>query len=148
MADWTAPHLSSFLQDLRAHTGKRTVHLVAHSMGSRILSVALDRLSLTQPKTIDHFQEVVLAAPDINTKVLSQLSVALRSEADRVTIYASGRDRALQFSDFLRTFWRERSPRVGSKATEINLPQFDIIDATRARFSLIGHSTLLKTRCS
>ena len=63
MADWTAPHLASFLQELRKRTGRRTIHLVAHSMGSRVLSMALDRLALLNPIALNHFQEVVRKRP-------------------------------------------------------------------------------------
>ena len=137
MADWTAPHLASFLRDLRKQTGARTIHLVAHSMGSRVLTMALDRLALVDPATVAHFQEVVLAAPDINNRVLLQLSAAVKAEADRVTIYASNRDRALKASAFLR----RSQGRAGSDASAMKLAKgYDIIDATRAKSSLLGHS--------
>lgn len=137
MAELTAPHLALFLQDLRKQTGTRTIHLVAHSMGSRVLTMALDRLALMNPKTIDHFQEVVLAAPDINNRVLSQLSAALKAAADRITIYASNRDLALRASAFIR----RSQARAGGDARAIQLANtYDIIDATRAKSSLLGHS--------
>jgi esterase/lipase superfamily enzyme len=137
MADWTAPHLAAFLQDLRKTTGARTIHLVAHSMGSRVLTMALERVALVDPATLTHFQEVVLAAPDINNRVLLQLSTAVKTEADRVTIYASNRDRALRASAFLR----RGQGRAGSDASAMKLAKgYDIIDATRAKSSLLGHS--------
>jgi esterase/lipase superfamily enzyme len=137
MADWTAPHLAAFLHELRKQTSTRTIHLVAHSMGSRVLSMALDRLALADAAAANHFQEVVLAAPDINNRILTQLSTAIKSEADRVTIYASNRDRALQASAFLR----RSQGRAGSDASAIKPAQgYDIIDATRAKSSLLGHS--------
>src|SRR5207249_657847 len=40
-ADWSADHLRAFLQDLSARTGATTIHLVAHSMGNRVLTQAL-----------------------------------------------------------------------------------------------------------
>jgi esterase/lipase superfamily enzyme len=137
MADWTAPHLAAFLQELRQRTGKRVIHLVAHSMGSRVLGMALDRLALANPSPVDHFQEVVMAAPDINSRVLSQLESVFKTEAERVTIYASNRDRALWFSSLVR-----RSPaRAGSNVAAIDTANgWDVIDATQARASLLGHS--------
>ena len=130
-------HLAEFLKDLRKRTGTRTVHLVAHSMGSRVLSMALDRMALADPTAKNHFQEVVLAAPDINNRILSQLSTAIKGEADRITIYASNRDRALQASAFLR----RSQGRAGADSSVLKLAKgYDIIDATRAKSSLLGHS--------
>ena len=99
--------------------------------------MALDRMALADPTAKNHFQEVVLAAPDINNRILSQLSTAIKGEADRITIYASNRDRALQASAFLR----RSQGRAGADASVLKLAKgYDIIDATRAKSSLLGHS--------
>jgi esterase/lipase superfamily enzyme len=135
MADWTAPHLAAFLHTLRLRTGVRRVHLVAHSMGTRAMLMALDRLAngkLPTPK----FQELILAAPDINRLVFNQLSQAVRDQSDRTTIYASQRDWALALSAWIRN----GKARTGSVASALPNVGFDIIDATKARGSLLGHS--------
>jgi esterase/lipase superfamily enzyme len=137
MADWTVQHLVEFLAELRRATGSRTIHLVAHSMGARVLTRALERLAQVQGKT-HQYQEVILAAPDINNYVLSQLSSALQMESERVTIYTSTNDIALRLSAALRG---ESSRAGGQSALQLKLPfTFDIIDATRVRSSLLGHS--------
>jgi esterase/lipase superfamily enzyme len=135
MADWTAPHLAAFLHSLRGKTGVRTVHLVAHSMGTRAISMALARLADEKTAT-PKFQEVILAAPDINRLVFGQLAAGLRDESERVTIYSSQKDWALRFSAFVRN----RQKRVGGAASALPNFPFDIIDATKARASLLGHS--------
>ena len=136
MTDWTSPHLESFLRDLRARTGARTVHLVAHSMGSRALTQALDRLARGATAT-PRFQELILAAPDINTQVLQELAASLKSESDRITMYTSDKDRALGASVALR----QGGQRAGGDPSKLPpLPGFDIVDASRAKASLLNHS--------
>ena len=136
LADWTMPHLESFLRELRRRTGAHTVHLIAHSMGSRVMTRALERLAHFQDGgSTPHFQELVLAAPDINQTVFQQLAKSLQQTADRVTIYSSRRDIALWCSAFLR---RENA-RVGA-GIKPPFPNFDVIDATAVRSSLLGHS--------
>ena len=135
MADWTAPHLAAFLQSLRANTGARTIHLIAHSMGSRVLTKALDRLTVMHATA--HFQEIVLAAPDLNAAVFKQLSNALRQSGERVTVYSSRRDLALKLSAALRGEPIRTGAATGNAASMTGI---DMIDATKAATSLLGHS--------
>jgi len=130
MAEWSAPHLRTFLQDLRRETGARVVHLIAHSMGSRLLAMALDRIEDAKPR----FQQIVLAAPDISAALFKELAPAMKSEADRITIYSSQNDLALELSGMIGA----GPPRVGARAPAI--PGIDVIDATSVKTSLLGHS--------
>jgi esterase/lipase superfamily enzyme len=41
--DWSEPHLESFLSRIASSSGARTVHVIAHSMGNRVLTKALSR---------------------------------------------------------------------------------------------------------
>jgi esterase/lipase superfamily enzyme len=129
MAEWTAPHLRKFLEEVRRQTGTRTVHLIAHSMGSRVLGLALQ-----EPDAAMHFQEIVLAAPDIGPDLFSQLGGAMEADSERVTIYSSRRDVALKLSTLLR----EGTSRIGKQVA--GLRGADVIDATRVSTSLLGHS--------
>jgi esterase/lipase superfamily enzyme len=139
MAEWSAPHLQAFLQDLRTRTRPRTIHLIAHSMGARVLTRALERLvsSSRAPDSTTVFQEVVLAAPDMNAQIFTQLAPALRSGSNRVTIYSSARDLALRVSAAIRG----EAPRVGGDVTARAFRGFDVIDGTRIGSSLLNHST-------
>jgi esterase/lipase superfamily enzyme len=86
--------------------------------------------------TTSNFKEVILAAPDIDTGVFLQLSGALRSRANRVTIYASSRDAALALSQKFHSY-----PRVGESGANLVLVSgIDTVDATDVDTSLIGHS--------
>lgn len=136
MADWSAPHLTKFLLELRARTGVRTVHLVAHSMGSKVLGMALERIANGKVES-SRFQELVLAAPDIHNSVLEQMAVSMHQTTDRVTLYASDRDHALGASSALRG----GTPRAGKNPIDLpGMLGFDIIDATRAHtLSILNH---------
>ena len=65
-AEWAVPDLKRFLADLGARSGARKIHLIAHSMGNRALTNALRELSTQADADLSAFQEVILAAPDID----------------------------------------------------------------------------------
>jgi len=134
MAEWAAPHLRDFLLRLRRETGAQVVHLIAHSMGARLLSLALDRLKDQTGAQPAIFQQIVLAAPDISVPLFRQLAPALRSSSKQVTIYSSEHDKALGFSSLIRG----GAPRVGSEV--IAIAGIDVIDATAVKASLLDHS--------
>jgi len=72
--DWTMPHLQDFLLDFCRQSGARTVHLIAHSMGNRVLCNALNQLATkTASVPMPLFNQVVLTAPDIDADVFIQL---------------------------------------------------------------------------
>ncbi len=43
-AEWTVPHLERFLQEVAAQSGAESISLIAHSMGNRAMTRALQRL--------------------------------------------------------------------------------------------------------
>src|SRR5260370_17055470 len=49
-AQWTVPHLKTFLQALAEHSQAKTIHVIAHSMGNRAVSHSLQLLS-AEPRT-------------------------------------------------------------------------------------------------
>jgi esterase/lipase superfamily enzyme len=138
IVDYSAPHLADFLTQLREHAAMERLHLIAHSMGSRVLTKALDRIHLAGGKAaLQAFQEVIIAAPDLNLHVFSELAGALRETSRHVTIYSSTRDLALRISSALHG----EAARVGSGQ---DLPArargFDLIDAANVDTSFLGHS--------
>lgn len=128
--DWTVPHAREFLDRLRRETGARTIHLIAHSMGARVLARALEGLKAAPQDPLPRFQEVVLAAPDIDSRVFPQLAAAIRSRSDRVTVYASSKDIALGVSALFRG-GLSRAGRVAADVSDV-----DVIDASTAWSSI------------
>lgn len=136
-AQWAAPHLAELVRRLRAIDGRMRIHLVAHSMGNRVMTLALQTMVLKDEHPEASVQQIVLAAPDIDRNVFEQLAGAIRSAGQRVTLYASSNDRALWVSKLLH-----RGPRAGDCGADMVLCEgIDTIDASLVDSSLLslGH---------
>jgi esterase/lipase superfamily enzyme len=137
--DWTMPHLKEFLESVATRTGAKTVHLIAHSMGSRALSNVLAQIASAGPagRPRAHFRQVVLAAADIDADIFRRLALAVTSTAERVTLYASSNDRALNLSKQLNGSY----PRVGDVSGQVVIaPGVDTIDVSALDTDFIGHA--------
>jgi len=137
-AEWSVPHLQSFLLDLRRRTGTTTIHIIAHSLGNRVLSRAMQLIDLDsaiQPKP--DFNQVMLAAPDMDAEVFrDELAPRMRKIARGITLYGANDDMAIHAS-------REAhdTPRAGEGGE--NLPiidGIDSIDVTGIDASFLKHS--------
>jgi len=130
------PIWSSFFQAVSERTGATSVHIIAHSMGNRLLARTLERMA-AKAGIKGRFRNIVLAAPDIDRDVFGQLAAAIESKAEKVTIYASSRDKALALS---RTF-HGGLPRLGDNLPSLfTYPGMDSIDVSAVDSSLDGHS--------
>ncbi len=77
------------------------VHIIAHSMGARVTSQALARLS-TSNESIK-FGEVIFASGDVDSTLFEKWVGSSLTNVDGVTIYTSQYDGAVQTSDWLRS---------------------------------------------
>jgi esterase/lipase superfamily enzyme len=117
------------------------VYIIAHSMGSRIVSQAL-RSRVDRGKSTASLKELLLAAPDINAD-LFRTSIAPRLKAmlgTQTTVYASSSDLALMASKAVHGYRR-----VGETAGGVFVyPGFDTVDASAASIAMraFGHSYL------
>ena len=113
-AEVSIPALREVLDDLATRSGAKRVHIIAHSMGNRVLAGALrsmDPSLYERNKSV--FQELVLAAPDIDSRVFqSQVLPHIVHNTQHCTLYASSRDRALLMSRCFTTTsgWAKPSP--------------------------------------
>jgi len=138
---WSRPHLSHFIEEVRARSQAEAVHLIAHSMGTRALLEVLHALAVASPGR-QIFQQLILAAPDIDAGVFQQLGGMLNIICERVTLYASSNDKALNLSKKIHDFARagEAGPNL------IILGEMDTIDASKVDTDFLGHSTFMKQR--
>ncbi|MEM7803243.1 MAG: alpha/beta hydrolase, partial [Chloroflexota bacterium] len=82
--------------------GATKIHAIAHSMGNRLLSNALERLQLEGlPESAARLRQIVFTAPDVDAETFKQLAAAYEGKADQFTLYASSRDFPLELSAFL-----------------------------------------------
>jgi esterase/lipase superfamily enzyme len=132
----TVPFLVRFLERVISRSKLHTLNVVCHSMGSRAVTHALAKLALTG-RPLPLINEFILAAPDIDSQVFSELAKEFRSKCGRVTLYASSGDLALMGSHSLHAF-----PRAGESGPNmIVLPKLlDTIDVSDVDTDLIGHS--------
>ena len=137
MADWSETNLMTFLEEFAAKSDARSVFLIGHSMGARVLSRAYVRLLQKQPTLANRFKEIVLAAPDIDADVfVRDIAPTLAAAGVPVTLYASSRDQALVASKIVH-----KARRAGDANDGILLTRgVESIDASRIDTSLIGHS--------
>ncbi len=139
--EWTKPHLVGFLRELARDSGAERIHLIAHSMGNRALTAALQQIALamsagaTTPGA-PRFHEVILAAPDVDAEVFRDLAGEMMPAARHMTLYASNKDEALKLSYDVHGY-----PRAGDVAPEIVVvPGLDSVDASAVDTSFLGHS--------
>jgi esterase/lipase superfamily enzyme len=134
---WSVPHLKQFLLDIVKQSGAKSINLIAHSMGNRGLAAALREIDLEMRGESKLFNQVILAAPDIDAdEFRMHIAPALERTAQRLTLYASSHDEALMASQFVH-----RGPRAGDAGDGLIVVQgIDTIDVTAIDSSLWGHS--------
>ncbi|MFI6079119.1 alpha/beta hydrolase [Actinoplanes sp. NPDC051343] len=130
---WTRPHFADFLRLTLGRLGARRLHLLAHSMGNRVVTQGLADLTPTESTGLGH---VIFAAPDVDAAVFTQLAAQFLHHADRYTLYTSSNDLALKASQKLA-----RYPRAGqSVPTIVVIDGIDTIDASQLDTGLMSHS--------
>jgi len=132
----SATRLKTFLQDVLEKTGAETMHVIAHSMGNRLVTDALqdvDAMAQLKPR----IGEVILTAPDIDTTLFNEvIAPRLTKFTPRVTLYASTKDRAIGSSE-----GAHNNPRIGDFQSLLTTPQgVEVIDASGVESSTLGHS--------
>jgi len=139
-AIWTLPHLMEFLTDYVQQSGAKRIHLIAHSMGTRVLATALKELAASSAAAPVRYDQIILAAPDIDAAVFkTQIAPRIAAAAERISIYSSSNDLALVASKKAHHYKRlgEGGPNL---TTFPEWPQIEVLDATSVDESLLGHS--------
>ncbi len=138
----STPRLQAFLQELSTSAGPVSVHLLAHSMGSRAVLGALNRIGSERPGQPPLFRQLILAAPDIDANEFRKLAEPALKAAERTTLYVSTRDRALIASGHYHGY-----ARAGDASRElVLLPGVDTVDVTPVDRSRIHHNYYLENR--
>lgn len=134
---WSVPHLKQFLLEIVKESHAQSINLIAHSMGNRALAAALREIDLEMRDQARLFNQVILAAPDIDADDFrNNIAPAMQRTARGLTLYASSRDDALLASQFIH-----RRPRAGDAGEGLTvIAGIDTIDVTAIDDSMWGHS--------
>ncbi len=136
MVQTAVPHFRRFLKLVADRAGLESVHVIAHSMGNRLVTTALDEMCRQdqQPPLIS---QLVLAAPDVDTRLFQERFLdTLPRLARRVTIYASSKDKALKASKLahgLQSGGIAFEPRLGDAENDL-LWAFEGVERIDASF--------------
>ena len=122
---WSVYPLRDVLDDMISRFGAGNTNLVAHSLGTRGIMLALVLLAETRKQ--DHaplFNQVVLIAPDIDVGIFRQYLPLIRPLVRNLTVYVSRNDNPLALSRQVHGY-----PRLGEAGTHLKgLADIDIID--------------------
>jgi esterase/lipase superfamily enzyme len=110
--EFTVFHLKRFLRTLATTPELKKIHVIAHSRGTDVFTTALRELNLEEKGAGRDFAAaraslkmgtVILAAPDLDTEVVSQRIAAERVHLvpERVVVYTNTGDRLLNLSNWL-----------------------------------------------
>jgi esterase/lipase superfamily enzyme len=147
-AQWAAPHLAELIRHLK-NRPERPVHIIAHSMGSRVACGALQRLACgggrdATTRPAPKLGRFILAAADIDADIFkAQIVDEIRPLVTSITLYASRDDAALRVSEQLHKWTRAGETGDWMPAGET---RFEMIDCSgidlskRTGSSVIGHS--------
>jgi esterase/lipase superfamily enzyme len=129
--------LTLFLEEVVARSGAERIHLVAHSMGNRALTDALELYALRNRDRPPSFDQVLFTAPDLDAGLFAEMARTIRPTATRLTLYTSDKDWALAVSRRLHG----DAARAGQGGDGILLsPVFDTVDMTMIGEDILAHS--------
>lgn len=133
----TRKHFDDFLMMTLTRLGIDTVHVIAHSMGNRVLADTLSRMRDSEfPEGSGRLRQVIFAAPDIDRETFIDLAEEFYMDVDRYTLYASTKDIPLEIAGLLHKYQR-----AGDSDPEVTIVKgIDTIDASNIKVNFIGHS--------
>ncbi len=131
-----APTLAAALLQLKRLAPNRQLDVFAHSLGTRIVAMALPRFKANDGVVV---QNVVLAAPDMTIADYRRAIARIPGPFHHITLYVSRTDRALFLSELVHL--HRRLGQMTQPAT--TLPNTDVVDASAARHGVEGHGYAL-----
>ncbi|MGA2250803.1 alpha/beta hydrolase [Terracidiphilus sp.] len=136
-AQWSQDHFKRFLCLLAQNVKAEKIHVIAHSMGNRVVCGALKELSLQADNPVA-LSQIVLAAPDMDADTFKELAAMLGKLSKGVTLYQSSKDKALLASKKIHG-----NPRAGEPVLVIQ--GLDSIDASAVDTDFLGHGYFADT---
>jgi esterase/lipase superfamily enzyme len=121
---WSVYPMHEVLSDMIDRFGSGNTSIVAHSLGTRGVMLALVLLAQAQQESQPLFNQVVLIAPDVDVGIFKQYLALIRPLARNMTVYVSGNDSPLALSSQVHGY-----PRLGEAGEHLEgLTDIEIID--------------------
>lgn len=121
---WSIRPLAESLSDMVTRFGAGKVNLVAHSLGTRGLFLALIRMAQAKPGSKPLFNQIALMAADIDAGIFKQYLQEIKPLARTITVYVSANDKSLALSRQVHGY-----PRLGEPGEHLQgLAGIEIID--------------------
>ncbi|RPH27712.1 MAG: alpha/beta hydrolase [Bacteroidales bacterium] len=139
----SSDYLCDFIKKMIDNTNACKLNIIAHSMGNVVLTQALQQLRSEGvfPNTI--FNQIVLAAPDIDKDIFINQIMPSINRNFGLTLYASDKDKALIVSKSIRKGYS----RLGEGGDNITIIDgLDTVDASNVDTSLLGHGYFADTQ--
>lgn len=133
--------LADFIQDFTVNSPTGKVNVIAHSMGCRCLTGALEVLSHKRTATLKKVNQVIMAAADVDAAIMPHQGGLAVKHCKRMTSYVSGLDTALKVSGWLHNY-----PRVGITPPTFVLDGMDTIIVNDLDLGDFSHGYLSSSR--
>ena len=131
--EWARTRFVRFLESVLSRSGAARVHVLAHSMGSRLVLEVVKTLAARTPAP--RLGQIILAAPDVDAQMLDELQDAFKIVATNTTVYGSRKDKAILASKALHN-----NPRAGDPSPGTPIPAWlDYLDASDVDTDFLGH---------
>jgi len=142
--EWSKKNIEYFLTQLLNDTTASNIYLLGHSMGTRGLTQAYIEVAEQLPEAKKRIKEVILAAPDIDTKIFKRdIAPKLLEAGAPVTVYVSSRDTALKASRNING----SLARVGAGGMNVTvIDGIETIDVSALGTGFLNHSTFADVR--
>jgi len=135
-------HIADYLVGMATRTEAARVHVLAHSMGNRGVLRAVDRIAASAARRSGTpFNQIILAAADVDQDTFRRLSVAYQRVSQRTTMYVCRKDRAVEASSWLHSY-----PRAGLTPPVLVVPGIDTINVSNLDLTLLGHGYVAEAR--
>jgi len=107
--EWSFPKFKKFVDDLSAVTDTSNIHLVAHSLGNKLLFLYLSQKSKNPPV----LGTAVMASPDIDFGTAEEYKLEISARVQHLFVLLSNKDKPLIGSRSLHGYSRLGRPSLG-----------------------------------
>lgn len=128
-------HLVSYLLDFIERAGGRRINVLAHSMGCRCLTSALEIIGSRYPEKLARFNHLIFAAADVDQDAMRNVGAHIVGNWGRTTSYICSKDKAVQLSAVLHQF-----ARVGFLPPIFLMDAVDTVEVEKGNLWKLGHS--------